>query len=170
MEKTRINNKATGPVFNKGQKEQIRKVQQNGSEKDKDMKKKAKDGTDRGANGKYTPEIVEEICKYIADGLYQKDACAMAGIGVSTYHDWINAHPEFSEALKVAEAKAKSRLKAVILEAAEAGTWQAAAWMLERRWKEQYSIRNEVTGADGEGISIAPISWIKTADDKEDDE
>ena len=50
---------------------------------------------------KYTPEITVEICGYLESGLNQKDACILSGIGTSTFHEWLEKHAEFSEAISL---------------------------------------------------------------------
>lgn len=55
-----------------------------------------------GAKGKYTPARVDAICRIIARTGCAKEAYTAAGIHPSTYHDWLNKKPEFSE--KVARA------------------------------------------------------------------
>ena len=42
------------------------------------------------------------------------------------------------KSIKNAEAKDKLKRLAIIRQAAESGTWQAAAWELERRYRDEY--------------------------------
>lgn len=71
---------------------------------------------------KYNKEIVEAICKYIRDGDSQKIACKRVGIGDTTFHDWVNAKPEFAAAIK----KAKEEFLASITGKLEASLWKRA--------------------------------------------
>jgi len=57
------------------------------------------------------------------------------------------------EALKEAELKGQHAALATIRRAAKDGTWQAAAWLLERRNKK-WSNRTEVTGPDGGPVQV----------------
>lgn len=113
-----------------------------------------------GAKGKYTPEIVKEISAYIEQGKSNRDACALSDICEDTFYDWQKLHPEFFEAVKKAHANYKSKLVAILHKAAyddkekEVRSWQAAAWLLERKYKDEFSLRSEVTGKDGEGLVI----------------
>jgi len=125
---------------------------------------------------KYTPEIVKEIAKYIEQGATQKDACTLAGISDCTSHEWKNdpKKPEFSETLKSAEARCKQRH---IMNVQRAGfgvkdkdgnwvrppVWQASSWYLERRYREEYALRHELVGADGE----TPQFIIEVVDPKD---
>lgn len=71
---------------------------------------------------KYNKQTVEAICAYIRDGDSQKLACKKAGIGDSTFHDWIKAKPEFAERIK----KAKDEFLATITGKLEATLWKRA--------------------------------------------
>ena len=50
--------------------------------------------------------------------------------------------PEFSEAIKTAEAKCKKFHIGIIKRAAEK-TWQAAAWWLERKHSEEFGLKSK---------------------------
>lgn len=71
---------------------------------------------------KYNKQTVEKICEFIRDGDSQKLACKKAGIGDSTFHDWIKAKPEFLERIK----KAKDDFQATIVGKLEATLWKRA--------------------------------------------
>ena len=55
---------------------------------------------------KYNKRISKKICELIeADTFTVREICDMVKIHPSTYHDWVNRHPEFSEAIKKAETE-----------------------------------------------------------------
>lgn len=109
---------------------------------------------------KLTPAVQETICKAISAGNYSEIAARYAGVASTTFYKWMalgegeNAKDpfrEFREAVENARATAEVRNIAMIQQAANNGTWQAAAWYLERtapnRWGRRSSV--EVTGAEG---------------------
>lgn len=54
---------------------------------------------------RYTKQIVTDICSLIQEDSYTiAEICKMVHIAESTYYDWKAKKPEFSEALKKAEA------------------------------------------------------------------
>ena len=65
---------------------------------------------------------------------------------------------EFFEALEKAEADAEVFDIALIRQAAQGGSWQAAAWIRERkapdRWGRKDASKVEVTGPDGGPIDM----------------
>lgn len=58
----------------------------------------------RGRQPLCTPERVAKICKAIENGETNETAAKIGGIHVSTFCDWMNKYPEFSEAVKRAKA------------------------------------------------------------------
>lgn len=59
----------------------------------------------RGRQPVYNPERVEKICKALESGETYERAAKIAGIHISTIFDWINNHPEFSDAVKAAKGR-----------------------------------------------------------------
>lgn len=58
----------------------------------------------RGRQPMYTPERVKRICDAIERGETNETAAKIGGIHVSTFCEWQNSKPEFSEAVKRAKA------------------------------------------------------------------
>ena len=92
-----------------------------------------------------TEEMQDRFLKAIRLGCPIKDACGCAGISETWYYEQKNkaaAKPnlaasrtflKFQERIKEVEGEATNRWLAMIEKAAMAGSWQAAAWKLERR-------------------------------------
>lgn len=100
---------------------------------------------DRGRKSKLTPETQERLVQAISVGSTYEHACLYAGIDYSTFAAWMASAAdgdkrfiEFSEAIKQAEGRALVKWQALIDKAAQEGTWQAAAWKLERRYPQDY--------------------------------
>ena len=94
-----------------------------------------------GRPSKYRPDTVAAIIAAVEGGATYRHAAASVGVSERTLHDWQVRHPHFSQALKTAEAMACMAAIGTIRRAAEAGTWQAAAWYLERRYPAEYGRR-----------------------------
>lgn len=55
---------------------------------------------------KYDKEVVKRICELIElDSYTIPEICSLSGISESTYHEWKDKKPEFSEAIKKARQK-----------------------------------------------------------------
>lgn len=102
---------------------------------------------------KYTEERTTRIIQALRAGNTRKAACHYAAVSVDAFAAWLKRYPEFAEAVAKAEADAEIRNVAIIQRAAE-GTWQAAAWWLERKVKADWSARTEQTGPGGSAQRI----------------
>ena len=117
-----------------------------------------------GRRSKLTPEVQEKICEYVRQGLTYEIAARAAGISESTFYRWrergerarSGKFREFWEALKRAEAEAEQRLVERIL-AASSDTWQAAAWMLERRYPDRWGRKDRVRHETDFGDALAQV-------------
>jgi hypothetical protein len=90
---------------------------------------------------KLTPQVQEMIVEALRVGAIHEHACQYAGISTAAMYNWLQwgeqgRHPyvEFLEAVKKAESRAVIGWLAQIEAAAREGSWQAAAWKLERRY------------------------------------
>lgn len=55
---------------------------------------------------KYNQKRVKHICSLISKDSYTiAEICSLSGISESTYYEWVEAKPEFSEKVKEAQAK-----------------------------------------------------------------
>lgn len=92
---------------------------------------------------KYTPQVVEQICNLLKGGNTRKTSAIAAGISEETFYTWMREKLEFSESVKKAEEIAVARNVAIINKAA-GDTWQAAAWWLERRRRDDFGKHDKV--------------------------
>lgn len=87
---------------------------------------------------KLTPDVQQRICDAVGIGATYEHAAAYGGVAYETFNGWRKRYVQFSEALKAAEGRAVVGWLAKIEKAASDGTWQAAAWKLERRYPTIY--------------------------------
>lgn len=99
----------------------------------------------KGRASKLTPETQARIVGALEAGCYFGAACQAAGIDESTGYRWMErgergeaGYREFREAVKKAEGAAEAGAVAAIRSAYQGGTWQAAAWYLERKHPERW--------------------------------
>lgn len=113
---------------------------------------------------KLTPALQKRIVNLIKDGSYSAQAAAACGIAESTFYNWMRdgrdalakqqeggmkltaaekRNLEFMKSIKEAEAQAENQAVQVIQKAANTGTWQAAAWYLERKFPTRWSRREK---------------------------
>ena len=110
-----------------------------------------------------TPEAERRIFDALRLGLPAEVAAAAAGISRTTFWDWIKEDRQFSDAVLKAASECQARCMLTIQKAA-AEHWQAAAWTLERRWPQHYSLaaRVEVNGG-GDFDRATPEAELRAA-------
>ena len=131
-----------------------------------------------GRPTKYTPEAVKIITDAIKEGLSFRDSCAMAGISEDTFADWRKDKADFSEAVEKAVAEFKKQnliaIRAAGLKKLKdgslSGSWQANAWLLERRFPQEFGRTvQEQVGKDGGAIKHEhTIDMSKVSDEQLD--
>lgn len=98
-----------------------------------------------GRPEKLTPEVADRILSAIRAGNYVETAVAFAGLRKDTFYQWLRRgaeqpkgiYREFSDAVKKAQAESETGQVATIRKAS-LEYWQAAAWILERRFPRKW--------------------------------
>ena len=109
-----------------------------------------------GRKTKYTPEIARLIAQLIGGGATQRDACGAVGISEDTLGRWRKRYADFAASIEKAEAIKRAEMIRVVTDAAKGGTWQAAAWYLERRDPDNWG-RKDVLRIEG-GINVGLVN------------
>ena len=92
---------------------------------------------------KYNKRTVLSICNLLKAGNTRRTSAIAGGISEETFYVWMKSKSEFSESVKKAEAEAEARNVAIINQAGKT-SWQASAWWLERRRKEDFGKQDRV--------------------------
>lgn len=111
-----------------------------------------------------TPEVAERICAALRLGASFKDACAAAGLHLSTFNDWKSSDPDFADQLEAAKADHRMMALRQIRKAARRGTWQAASYLLERHARQELKDApdvGELQAAAERGVTAADaaVMW-----------
>ena len=126
-----------------------------------------------------TEEMQDRFLKAIRLGCPIKDACGCAGFSEGWHYEQIKkarekpalatskVYDEFLRRIKEVEGEATNRWLAMIEKAAMAGTWQAAAWKLERRramfipkTKQEVEIDAKVETTDAKERLLAKLAEL----------
>ena len=123
----------------------------------------------------FTDETREKILNALRAGNYRVAACKFAGISEETFRRWMNAgkagepgYVDFVAQVKQAEAQAEASLVATIRKAA-GDHWQAAAWLLERKYVTRWGrrdlswerMRREERQAQARALADIPIAELE---------
>lgn len=77
----------------------------------------------------------KQVCALLAKGHTVKTVCEAVAIGERTYYDWCEKHPQFSQSATCAIGKSKIVL---VDKLRLSDDWRAAAFLLERRWPNEF--------------------------------
>lgn len=101
-------------------------------------------------------ELIEEICDWISKGNTFYRACILCNISEASFYEWKKrgneelkngeetVYTEFIESVKKAEEKFKAWNVAQIMKASQNGTWQSSAWLLERKYPDEFGRREKI--------------------------
>lgn len=114
-------------------------------------------------------QMIKNAVKAIGMGVTDRAAQDLLGITHDTWYTWIekgeaqpnSIYAEFTDAIK----KARAQLQADCIRRVKlAGSreWQAAAWILERKWSEDFGKKDKV---DMSIAAVQIIDDIPTGDD-----
>ena len=91
---------------------------------------------------KATSKTIKIILEAISEGLTQRESATLAGISEDTLSLW-KRDSDFSEQIRQKQIENKLRHIKIINQASEKH-WQASAWWLERKYKEEFSLKNKL--------------------------
>ena len=99
-----------------------------------------------------TPEVIKKLKEGFSQGFSIANACIWADISAQTYFDYCTSHPNFSDYCKALKQKPLIKSILVINKALNEGDVATAKWYAERKAKDEFSLRQEITGEDGDPI------------------
>lgn len=101
-----------------------------------------------------TPETISKLKEGFSQGFSVENTCVWADISRQSYFDYCKKFPEFGDQCKSLQKKPLIKSILVINKALNEGDVSTAKWYAERKCKEEFSLRNEITGEDGDAIKI----------------
>lgn len=93
-----------------------------------------------------TQEMIDKLEMLFAKGLTDREACLIANIHPSTLYDYCNENPEFTERKELLKEQVKTQAKLNVAEAIENNDKDTSKWYLERKAKDEFSTKQEVSG------------------------
>lgn len=92
-----------------------------------------------------TPETIAKLEYGFMKGLNDTECCLYAGIHRDTLYDYCNKNPSFSDRKEDLKKQPSVQAKLNVTEAIENGDIDLSKWYLERRNKDEFSLKQEVT-------------------------
>lgn len=109
-----------------------------------------------------TEEVVDKLTYAFSKGLSDREACLYVGISTTTLYDYCNDNPDFAERKELLKEQPKIKAKMNICEALEYKDVDISKWYLERRAKDEFSTKQEITADVDTDVTIS----IELSDDE----
>lgn len=105
-----------------------------------------------GRPSKLEPQIVELLAHAFEDGATIEEACVVAQIDRQTYYNWIKDHEDFSARMESARNWTTEVARSNLAKRIKRGDVPVSQWWLERKAKNEFSTRNELSGPEGKDL------------------
>ena len=114
-----------------------------------------------GRPSKYTPGLCREVVDFMQDGYSVTAFAGHIGVARSTVFKWASEHPEFSDALKTAQAKAALWWEKALMQVASTGEGNASAAIfgVKNRSGEDWRDKQDVNHTSSDG-SMSPTRIV----------
>lgn len=115
------------------------------------------------ARSKKTPEVIETILMNLRQGMTKDIACSQAGIVRQTLHKWCEDDAELAAEVDAAIDVSQAVLINEVRTLGETRQdWRAAAWLLERRWPQQWGAKRDmdvtINKSDGSDVVVSMVA------------
>jgi hypothetical protein len=113
-----------------------------------------------GRPSEYKPAFADEIINLMAEGLSLTAAAASLGFHRQRAYEWAEKHPEFADAIKLAQAKRTLKLEQDLLTATEGPRVTARIFALKNAAPDEWRDKQvtEHVGKDGGPIETVNVS------------
>ena len=108
-----------------------------------------------------TPTVIDKLVHAFEHGYTKTQAFRYSGISKDTYYGAIKTHEEFADKMRRAQDHLGLKARDVVAAAIKSEDVKTAKWWLERKAKDEYSLRHEATGAGGGAVKVAAANGTK---------
>ena len=129
-------------------------------------RKNPEDYLPTGRPTKLTPETIDKLRTAFLMGCSDIEACLYADISKTALYNYQAKNPDFVDQKEQWKEQLTLKARTVIANALNNKDENTAKWYLERKAKNEFSARQELTGADGENlIPVIEIQPVKAKDE-----
>ncbi len=104
-----------------------------------------------GRPSKMTDEVLDKLRHAFLIGATNAEACGYADIGERTLYDYLAENEEFSQKIEQWKNEPILKAKTTVVKNLDKDV-KNAQWYLERKKKDEFAVRQEVTGKEGDAI------------------
>lgn len=101
-----------------------------------------------------TPETVKKLEYGFLKGLTDAECCLYADISKQTLYDYCEKHPEFTDRKEQLKKQPSIQAKLNVTEAIDNGDIDLSRWYLERKNKDEFSLKQEIKADVQDTITI----------------
>lgn len=120
---------------------------------------------------KYDPAFCEQAFEFMSEGYSTKAFSGSIGVSLSTVYKWMEEYPEFSEAIKAAQASGAMWWEKTLKQVASTGDGNASAAIFgvknrsQEEWKDKQDVNHT---SDDKSMSPQPVdaTLVKALVDK----
>lgn len=121
----------------------------------------AKKKKPRGNPPKIVAEVITKLEYAFSIGCSDKEACLFAGVAPATLYNYQLKHPEFVERKDLLKKALCLEARQVVADKIKKNRdIDTAKWYCERKMKDEFSNRAEITGAAGEPLAAPTINIL----------
>jgi hypothetical protein len=103
-----------------------------------------------------TEEVLNKLREAFMIGCPVEEAAAWAGISTATVYNYLNSNPEYLEKVEQWQRNPVIKARNTVFENLK--NPQTASWYLERKNKDEFGARTELTGAGGKPLIPPKVS------------
>lgn len=132
-------------------------------------RKDPKDLLPTGRHTKLTPETLDKLRTAFLMGCSDVEACLYADISKTALYNYQQKNPEFVDQKEQWKEQLTLKARTVIANSLNNKDENTAKWYLERKKKDEFGTRTEVTGKDGETLQAPVINILPVVAGGDDD-
>jgi len=99
-------------------------------------------------------ETLRKLEEAFLKGYTDEQACLYANIGLRTLYDYCKANEAFSHRKEILKQQPQMLAKDIICDELRAGNERVAEWYLERKARDEFSTKTEVSGTIAGAVQI----------------
>jgi hypothetical protein len=112
-------------------------------------------------------EIIESLRPYLTLGYDLKNACVLAQVTYETVWEWVNKDTALLIKIKAWQNLVNAKARQNVAQKINDGDTLESKWWLARREKNEFSTRQENTGANGESLFDGLAGALKAISNRE---
>lgn len=113
-----------------------------------------KDKKKPGRKTIFTAETIKRLEEAFAQGCTDREACIFAEVSERAFYEYTKKNLAFVQKKNTLREMPTLTARLLVNKALNRGDEDIAKWYLERKRKDEFSTRAEMTGADGEGLKV----------------